>query len=177
MVATERYELRLRPEGIRFVGLIYSNHRLQLIRKKMGHNAVIQFRYHPEHTKEIFAYDEERRELFAVPCLSQEYTKGLTFYQHKLIMKMAVDNGKRNPSIQQMLMYRDELAKLVSQMRWSSKLKERRKAARIDSEGSLPQPSKQSSPIVVVTELENMLAEIEDILVDVNDDGWEFPVL
>lgn len=171
-----RHELRLRPEGILFIGLIYNNQRLQLLRKRIGHSALIEFRYDPERLADVFVFDSEACEWFQVSNVNLDYVKYLTLYQHKLIRKMAISDGKQNPAIPLMLEYRERLMTLVNQAKYSKKLKERKWAARV---GDTPSSSAGAPPetTVMVTDLEAQVMDIDCVEMDVADEGWEFPTL
>jgi putative transposase len=174
LAAMLRHKLRLRPELIQFTGLIYQNQRLEIMRRKIGHNAEVELRYHPEHLERIFVFDKLEKEWFSVPSANPEYTTNLSLYQHVLIRKKARDAGAKNPTIPALLTHREELAKLVSQSRNSKKLKERKWAKRVMGERGFP--ISESAPLtIVMTDLEAQVAEIEAVEMDNGVDEWEFP--
>ena len=82
------HELRIRGDGILFTGLPYQNPRLEVLTRKLGHNAKIYFRYHPEKLEQIYVYDPFASEYFVVASVIPEYIGGLTYAQHILIRKM-----------------------------------------------------------------------------------------
>ena len=109
--------LKLRPELILFMGLIYQSARLQALRRRLGHNAYVDFKHHPKRIDRIHVQDPFNKEWFVVPSVNPEYTSLLTLAQHRLIGKMARENGIRNPAVPELLHYKAELAKLVEQAR------------------------------------------------------------
>lgn len=169
--------LKFRPEGILSLGIIYSIPFLQVMRKRYGHNAEVKIRYNPGNLGEIYVFNPSSKVYIPVPATNPEYAKGLTLYQHKLILKMARANGDRNPSIPQFLRYREELRLLTEQLRFSKKLQERKRAKRTgdipeSTDTELKRPPEAES--VVVTDLENRILDIMDVEMDGEDEGWTF---
>lgn len=175
MATMFRHSLKLRPEGILFTGLIYNSHRLILFRKKVGNNATVNFRFDPESIEEIFVMDEGAREWFAVPSVNPEYVKHLTLEQHRLIRKLSVMEGQRNPAVPQLLSNRARLAKFVNQWMLSSKIRDRKFAARVGNIDNVA--ANEDKKVVAITELESQVLEISSVTIDSSDEGWEFPEL
>lgn len=172
--------LKFRPEGILFCGLIYSVPFLQVLRKRYGHNAEAKFRFNPGDLKEIYVQDPATKAYTPVPSTDLAYTTGLSLYQHKLICKMARENKIRNPSIPQLLLYREELRVLTEQLRYSTKLKDRKQSARtgeVPAGDSPPPTSPQKPGSTVVTLLEDRILEIEEVEMDEEDEGWNLPIV
>ncbi len=176
LAAMLRRKLRLRPELIQFTGLIYQNQRLEVMRRKIGHNAEVDIRYHPERLDRIFVFDPYAKEWFFVPSANPEYTTNLSLYQHSLIRKKARETGAKNPSIPILLIHRAELAKLVFQLRYSPKVKNRKWAKRVMGENGFAITEK-TTEIIVMTELEAQVAEIEAVEMDDSVEEWEFPTI
>ncbi len=176
---TLRHSVALRPEGIRFTGLIYQNDRLKKLRKNLGATAEIEFRYDPRDMSRAYVLDPVERQLFVVPSAQPEYTQGLTLYQHRLIRKMARQRRKLNPSIPDLLQTREELRQLVAQTLLSRKKRER---AFSKSVGALPGGAASTSttsgpPTQVMTDLEAQVADIDDVEMETSEDGWDVPEL
>lgn len=169
-------EVRLRSELIQFTGLIYQNHRLESLRRRIGYNAEIKFKYHPQNLEKIFVFDALAKEWFEVPSANLEYTKNLSLYQHRIIRKKAREAGANNPSIPVLMKHRAELATLVAQLRISKKLRDRKLANRVRGENGFTAPQ-STLPTLVMTELEAKVTDIEDVEMDSSDEGWDFPAL
>lgn len=176
IAAMPGYTTKLHKEQIRFNGLIYQNQRLDTLRRRLGHNAVIEFKQHPEKIEKIFVRDAINNEWFEVPSANPEYTRNLTLYQHKLIQKMARDDKVKNPSVPQYIDYRVKLSRLVEQLRWSTKLKERKIANRIAISHSPDAGfhTQTQTVTVTVTDLESSVNEIDAVEMELGDEGWEF---
>ena len=169
--------LKLRPEGVLFCGLIYSAPFLTALRKKKGHNIEALFRYNPGNLGEIYVQDPITKAYTPVPCTDQIYADGLTLFQHKLIRKLCAEQKIRNPSIPQMLLYREELRVLTEQLRFSNRLRDRKRAIRTgDVVTNTQDPthirSTTQQASFVVTELENTVLQIEEVEIELDDDGW-----
>lgn len=169
--------LKLRPEGVLFCGLIYSAPFLTALRKKHGHNVDTLFRYNPGNLGEIYVQDPITKAFIPVLCTDQAYAEGLTLYQHKLIRKLCTAQKIRNPSIPQLLLYREKLRLLTEQLRFSNRLKDRKRAARtgdVPADADSPSNTKKSPPevTITVTELEDKLINIEEVEMELDDDGW-----
>jgi len=169
--------LKLRPEGVLFCGLIYSAPFLTALRKKFGHNVEASFRYNPGNLGEIYVQDPITKAYAPVLCTDQTYAAGLTLYQHKLIRKLCTEQKIRNPSIPQMLLYREELRLLTEQLRYSNRLRDRKRADRTGdfpktTDGSTQHKSAAQQAFIVVTELENTILRIEEVEMELDDDGW-----
>jgi putative transposase len=163
--------LKFRPEGILFCGLIYSAPFLHAIRKRYGHNSDACFRFNPGNLKEIYLHDPTTKAYVPVPCTNPEYASGLSLYQHQLVLKMARENRIRNPSLPQLLLYREELRVLTEQLRYSTKLTDRKRSART---GTVPGDTSttEASRAFVVTQLEDRILELEEVEMEEEDEGW-----
>lgn len=168
--------LKFRPEGILFCGLIYSAPFLHALRKRYGHNADANFRFNPGNLKEIYLQDPKTKAYVPIPCTNPEYASGLSLYQHQLVLKMARENRIRNPSIPQLLLLREELRILTEQLRYSTKLRDRKRSVRT---GTVPDNASTSTPVtsaasdaIVVTDLENRILELEEVEMEEEEEGW-----
>ncbi len=168
--------LKFRPEGILFCGLTYSAPYLTALRRRYGHNADADFRFNPETLKEIYVHDPVMKAYIPVPCTNPEYADGLSLYQHKLICKMARENRVRNPSIPQLLLYREELRILTEKLRYSNKLKDRKRSAVTGiipaTDPAISKKVPESSKTMVVTDLEDHILKIEEVEMEDEDEGW-----
>lgn len=172
---TLRHLVKLRPEGIRFCGLIFFNDRLKKLQHTIGATAEVEFRYHPRELSQIYVFDKLSRQLFIVPSANPEYTSGLTLYQHRLLRKMARARGARNPAIPQLMAEREVLRTLVQQARWSKKKRERVMANRVGEVPGSKTTTAQKSTTLIVTDLEGQVGDIDDVEMEALEEGWEVP--
>lgn len=180
MAAMHRGEVSLRPEQIQFLGLIYQHPRLLVLRRKLGHNAKVELRFHPYDLAAIHVFDPLDRQWFMAPSTNPEYTTNLTLYQHKLIRKMARMHGARNPSIPALLEEMSKLVKLVEQTRFSKKLRDRKWARRVAGGSEVVDVEVQSTSArepstAVVSDLEYLVGEIDSVEMEELDENWALP--
>jgi len=173
--------LKLRPEGVLFCGLIYSAPFLTALRKKHGHNVDTLFRYNPGNLREIYVQDPLTKAFIPVECTDLAYADGLTLYQHKLIRKLCTAKKIRNPSIPQLLLYRDKLRLLTEKLRFSTRLSDRKIAGRtgdVPANVDADTTTKPAAPkvTIMVTELEDKVMDIDETEMDLDDDGWNLPL-
>ncbi len=171
------HELRLRDDGVLFVGIPYQSAELKALRKRVGHNARVQFRYHPNDVGKIHVFDPIIRKYFVVRSAIPRFTDGLTLFQHKLIRKIAREDKCRNPAFPEMMKYRDKLRLLTTQKFASTKYHERRRANQI---GRIDDDNKASNPFSefreeLVTDLEEAIEQLDLVVLEVQDEEWNLP--
>ena len=178
LIATMRQTLKFRQSGgLMRMGLRYASKSLELLRNRLGFNAEVDIRFHPFDLSTMYAFDPIARTFLVVPCIEHaDYLKGLTNHQQKLILKRCREKGLKNPSILDCTVAKEELRRLAAQLRLSKKLTDRKNARRAnDAEfGADVQPKKKvmAEPVIVVTELERQLNEMDAIDLTGNDADW-----
>jgi putative transposase len=75
--------------GIEFQCLFYNCKELGLIRRKLKPKEKVVIKYSPNDISVIYVYDRSNDCYLPVPALDQEYTKGLTLWQHIVIRNYA----------------------------------------------------------------------------------------
>ena len=170
---------KLREGNILFCKLIYHSPFLHMLGRVYGHNADVRFRFNPGDLGEIFAFDPQLKIYIPIPAVNQEYARGLSLYQDQLIRKMAKEAKVSNPSVPQLLLFREQLRVLTHQLRYSTKLKDRKRAARTgEIESTDAADGKHKAPAqetIAVTELEDHILDIEEVEMDMEEDGWTLP--
>lgn len=172
------HEVQLRPEGVRFLGLIYQSDQLIHLRHRLGSCAKIFFRYPAEETLDrIFVRDPFEKRYFMVPSVQREYTERTSIYQHRLIRKMTRDRMIKNPSLPDLLKARADLQQLIRQSRSSSKRRERSWANKASSNEVEFSTVHATDTITVesVTELEYQVCQIDETVLEVIDEHWDIP--
>lgn len=168
---------RLRPEGLELLkGLPYQNPELLILRRYLGNNAKIQFRYNPFRLEKIHVFNPKTSKYFIVPSTKPEYTKHLSLSQHKLILKLNKSRGRKHPSWDEVLEERESMTKLVKQLRYSPKRRERMLGKKLANESEAFEGSKKSNHYPVkedVTELEAVIGDIDAVELDPDED-WAF---
>lgn len=173
---------RLRPEGLQLMrGLSYQSHELLLIRRYIGHNARVTFRYDPFRLDCIWILDPRTSKYIPVPSTNPEYARNRSLYQHRLILKLCAERGRKHPALNELLDGVEALQVMVTQLRHSKKSRERiigKKLANENRGSEYVMPVAESSLILpateVVTELEATIGKIEDVEIEADDDDWSF---
>lgn len=171
------HSLQLRDDGILFTGIPFQCDALRAFRRKIGHNARVEFRYHPSRLDRIFVLDPFTQNYFIVPSAIPRYTDGLTLFQHKLIRKMAKENKSKNPAFKEMMKFREMLREFTSQLITSKKYHDRRFAKRIGR--VTPENIALVDPTEIVDEqvsdFGNAVEELEAVSIEPDCEEWDLP--
>ncbi len=79
----------LTRRGIEFEGLIYNSWELAQLRSSMKKSEKSLIKYDPTDISKIFVFNSNTNQFLEVKALSQEYTSGLSLWQHKVIKQLA----------------------------------------------------------------------------------------
>lgn len=171
-----RNEKRLRSEGLQLAkGLAYQNPELILLQRHLGATAKIAFRYDDYGLDYIMVFDPRTRCYFKVPSTTPEYANGLSLYQHRLVLKLCKDMGKRNPAIPELLQAKEDLRKLTRQLRLSKRRRDRVKGKRGDNdidEGIHFEAPSDAPENEFVSDLEGTIDAIEQVEPEEGEEGW-----
>jgi putative transposase len=177
-----RGEKRLRGEGLRLAkGLSYQSSNLIVLQRFLGGNAKVQFRYDPNRLSAIAILDPRTHSFFYVPSTTPDYVKGLSLYQHRLMLKLCKERGKNNPELLDLLVAREQLQKMIMQLRVSKNMRDReigKKMANIHGQkDDILGVEKSSAIIQSVSEMEASMMDIDDIEMEAGEEGWELQEL
>ena len=173
LLAFETHDLCFREEGVNFKGLIYSSEELFRLRRFLGASARVYFRLNPGKLEFIFVIDPRHPgRLLKVPSAQPEYVRGLTLFQHELICKLAAEDRIKNPDIEKLVQYRDKLKEMTAQWRVSTKLIERKAAARAGAMAADAKPARATKGTEVVTDLEQSIDELDLVVMEGDEYGW-----
>jgi putative transposase len=75
--------------GIELFTLLYNCGELNLIRRGLSEGEKVMVKYDPTDLSTIYVWDTFNGRFIAVPALDQEYTRGLTIWQHHVIRRYA----------------------------------------------------------------------------------------
>lgn len=75
--------------GIEFEGLIYNSGELARLRSELRKTTKTKVKYDPTDLSKVYVLDSVNCKFIEVPALHQEYTQGLTLWQHKVIKQLA----------------------------------------------------------------------------------------
>lgn len=165
---------KFRTEGLPLTkGLAYQNAQTIMLRRWLGANAEVMFRYNPYDLGSVFVLDPRDRQYFRAPCIYPEYANGLSLYQHKLILRLQENLKRTNPSLNDLLAGKQKLMEWSSQLIVSKKRQERAKGKKL-ANGASPK-SDSGTKIEIVSELEYQMADLEaaEIMMEAGEDGWD----
>lgn len=175
---------RLRPEGVQLAkGLSYQSQELLLLQRHLGHNAEVNFRYNPNHLAQIYVEDPRTSKYLVVPSTTPDYTRHLSLYQHHLVLKHSAERGRKHPSLPDLLNGLEALQRMVEQLRFSKKKREREVARKStpDPVGNTEELGRKSIPlqpktVEVMSALEASVLDLEDVELEDDEEKWSFPL-
>ncbi|WP_242056747.1 MULTISPECIES: Mu transposase C-terminal domain-containing protein [Oscillatoriales] len=78
---------KITRRGIEFEGLLYNSSELVRLRVQTAKSAKTTVKYDPTDLSRIYVFDESTHQFLEVPALNQDYTKGLSLWQHRVVKK------------------------------------------------------------------------------------------
>ncbi|MBG1270538.1 DDE-type integrase/transposase/recombinase [Nostoc sp. WHI] len=106
--------------GVEFEGLIYNSFELSRFRSSALASEKATIKYDPTDLSQIYVFDPTIHQFLSVPALSQEYTKGLSIWQHQVIKKLARQEAEKVDIIA-LALAKEQIQKIVDQEWMSSK--------------------------------------------------------
>ncbi len=82
-------ERTITRRGIEFEGLIYNSSQLARLRSGVQQSTRTRVKYDPTDLSSVYVLDSSSYQFLEVPALHQEYTQGLTLWQHKVVKQLA----------------------------------------------------------------------------------------
>jgi putative transposase len=102
------------PSGIELFGLYYNDPCLSALRGgKKGEK--FKVKYDPTDISLLHVYDSRSNRYLPVPAVDQDYTKGLTLWQHRVIKREARANVKDYVDIVDLCLAKDRIQKMVDE--------------------------------------------------------------
>jgi len=120
----------LTHKGVECNNLFYNSDDLTALRKKHGAELSVLVYPSPSDLGDVVVDHAESGSRFVVPCLSQEYARGLTLWQHKAIRRFAKENDSSLATFADLLRNKAKLEAIILEGMASCPLKERVRAAR-----------------------------------------------
>jgi putative transposase len=103
--------------GIRLFDLRYNSGQLAAYRDTFPEDPIVDVRHSPDDVGEVLLVDAKRGISFSVPCVDQEYARGLTLYQHNTIKRHAANKGAKAKSyIHGLMLAKAELFRLAQDL-------------------------------------------------------------
>jgi putative transposase len=102
------------PSGIELFGLYYNDPCLTALRGgKKGDK--FKVKYDPTDISLVHVYDKKSNRYLPVPAVDQDYTKGLSLWQHRVIKREARANVKDYVDIVDLCLAKDRIQKMVDE--------------------------------------------------------------
>src|SRR6266849_133664 len=123
--------------GIELDNLFYNDDDLALVRRTLEPQKKVIVKRNPSDLSLIHVYDEKHNRYLPVPAVDQDYTRGLTLYQHTVISRYVRDELKRNVDAFSLARGKREIQEIVER-EWTaakSKKRTRQRLARFRGEG------------------------------------------
>lgn len=121
----------IRKTGIQFYELFYSSAELARLRIRMkGKKKKVMFKYNPNDISCIFVWDVKNQHYVKVLACNQDYTKGLSLWKHKIILR--VIKKKMDEVNKENLMKAKKIIESIVEKEWlkTKKTKTRKNLAR-----------------------------------------------
>ncbi|MFZ0748013.1 MAG: Mu transposase C-terminal domain-containing protein, partial [Pyrinomonadaceae bacterium] len=116
--------------GIEIWGLYYNHPSLSPLKSRHKKGNRVKIKYDPMDISLIHAYDSQTNSYLPVPAVDQDYTSGLTLWQHKVIKREARLTAEDYVDMEQLSLAKERIQKLVnSQFTGRSKSSSNVKAA------------------------------------------------
>jgi hypothetical protein len=94
-------------------GLYYNDPCLSPLKSRHKKGERVKIKYDPMDTSLIHVYDCESNRYLPVPAADQNYTRGLTLWQHKVIKREARLSAEDYVDIEQLSLAKDRIQKMV----------------------------------------------------------------
>ena len=123
--------------GIELDNLFYNDEELAMVRRTLEPHKKVIIKRDPSDLSLIHVYDEKHDKYLAVPAIDQDYTKGLTLYQHTVISRYVRQQLKRSVDVFALARAKREVQEIVER-EWNAaggKMLGRKRAARYLKKG------------------------------------------
>jgi putative transposase len=103
------------PSGIELFGLYYNDACLSALRGSKQKGEKFKVKYDPTEISLIHVYDSRSNRYLPVPAVDQDYTNGLSLWQHRVIKREARANVKDYVDIVDLCLAKDRIQKMVDE--------------------------------------------------------------
>lgn len=137
--------------GVELHNLRYNDSALLALRRQHGEKVKVEVRFYFDDISYVHVIDPVTKEAIWVPALDQEYAKGLTMEQHRLICARAREINAGCIDLPSIARAKSEIRQIISELSLSKRQRERTRAAKVKGIGQCKPPTKimQESPIAV----------------------------
>lgn len=108
---------RVSSSGIELFSLYYNSSELSLVRRWLEKGEKVTIKYDPTDISVIYVWDKHNSRFIHVPAIDQEYTRGLTLWQHQVIRRYALHFVKDHIDIVALCQAKKAIQKIVEDER------------------------------------------------------------
>jgi putative transposase len=116
--------------GIELDNLFYNDDDLAMLRRHVKPGKKVIVKRNPSDLSLIHVYDEKHDRYLPAPAIDQEYTKGLTLYQHAVISRYVREQMNRNVDIVALCRAKGEIQAIVER-EWANAGRAKRTRSRL----------------------------------------------
>ena len=123
--------------GIELDNLFYNDEELAMVRRTLEPHKKVIIKRDPLDLSLIHVYDEKQDKYLPVPAIDQDYSKGLTLYQHTVISRYVRERLKRSVDVFALARAKQEVQEIVER-EWNAaggRMLGRKRAARYLKKG------------------------------------------
>lgn len=134
---------KLTHKGIELDGLLYNSAELARLRNKEGDILDVEIRINDDDIGTVIVLSPDKKRLFQVPALRQDYAKGLSSYQHKICKKFANEKySETDYDPDGWLKAKYDIAQIIQkEFQYGNPRTTRKKIARYVGDGQLLKPA------------------------------------
>lgn len=134
LILTSEDKRVLTEKGIEFKGLFYNSAELSFFRRFKRSSNKVKFRYDKEDIGFVWVYDEFNGNYLKVYSIDPDYAEGLSLRQHLQIRHEAREQGKSDQDSKELMQSKEAFRKKIEKKSSHKLLRERKKAARDNSD-------------------------------------------
>lgn len=147
-------ERTITKSGIELEGLLYNDESLKKFRREAREDGKVQIKYDPEDMALIYVGDSVKKAFFPVRAVDQNYTQGLSLWQHDVIKRFARQYIKENYDIVDLCIAKAQIQERV-EAEWGKTRKSESRVkmakwlgSKLEGVGKIEREAKQSTDIL-----------------------------
>ena len=166
---------KLTHKGIELDGLLYNSEELARLRNKEGDILDVEIRINDDDIGTVIVLSPDKKRLFQVPALRQDYAKGLSSYQHKICKKFANEKySETDYDPDGWLKAKYDIAQIIQkEFQYGNPRTTRKKIARYVGDGQLLKPAQtpllSHSSVQTTADAQNNTSSNHDLISSIGD--------
>lgn len=148
LVLSQQKHRILGHAGIEMNGLRYNSEEMLVLRKQFGDRIRVQVRFNADDLGLVYAIHPVTHQATPVPCVIPEYAVGLRLCQHQLIQRALQAEGMSKTNPVKLAQAKEHMLEVVGRLMSSTKLSDRKRAAKASGSNSATVIAKQPSVLI-----------------------------